>query len=415
LSEEIEAVMLLQLAWRNLWRNRRRTLITISAVVFATLLSLAMRGIQLGTYEENINFSLNLFPGHLQLQHPAFRDNPTLHNSFTADDELRSALSHDARIKAFSTRIVADGLLSFRDNSLGAAIFGVDPAKEKTVSRILDRIDGGRGLTATDKSEIVVGHIMLRNLKAGIGDDVVILAQGRDGVLGNMKYRIVGTVKTGMPDFDRSAVFMGIDALRELVAMSKHTSMMAVSLHRLRDVDAVCADFNTRFATQDVHAMTWAQVLPELKQNIDLDNYSGMLFLGILIVVVAFGILNTVLMSVTERFREFGILLAIGMPQGTLVRLVLLETAFITFIGILVGNLLAFGVNSYIAANPIVFTGEYATMMAEYGFLPQMSSIVRLSSHINTSIAVIALSLLAALYPLVRVFRLEALKGIRYT
>ncbi len=407
--------MLSRLAWRNLWRNRRRTLITISAVVFATWLSIGMRGLQLGTYEQNINFSLNLFSGHLQLQHPSFADNPTLHNTFTFDADIEAALRNDQRVKAYAPRIIADGLLSFRDNSQGAAIFGVDPAAERKVSRILKRIDNGRMMKSRDAMEIVLGHTMLQNLQASIGDEVVILTQGRDGSLGNMKYRIVGTVKSGVPDFDRSAVFIGIGALQELITMPRHISVIAVSLKDLNDVPDVVREINERLAGHDVRAMTWQEVMPELKQSIDLDNYSSILFLGILIVVVAFGILNTILMSVTERFREFGVLLAIGMPQGALVRLVFLETLFIMMLGVLIGNLFGYAVVSWFAANPIVFTGEYAAMMEEFGMLPQMGSVVRVSSFINTSLAIVVLSLIAALYPLFRVSRLEALKGIRYT
>ncbi|MCZ7557520.1 MAG: ABC transporter permease [Bacteroidia bacterium] len=407
--------MLFRLAWRNLWRNKRRTLITVSAVIFATWLSIAMRGLQLGTYEQNITFSLNLFSGHVQLQHPDFPDNPTLHNTFVFDERTSSLLRRDARVRAFAPRIIADGLLSYRDNSQGAAIFGVDPAAEARVSRILRRIHDGRGLANAEAREVVVGLTMLQNLRAAVGDDIVILAQGRDGSLGNMKYRIVGTVQTGMPDFDRSAVFMGIEALRELVSMPRHTSVVAVALHDLNDVGPVTDALDATLSGGGIRAFSWQEVMPELKQSIDLDNYSSILFLGILIVVVAFGILNTVLMSVTERFREFGILLAIGMPQRLLVRLVLLETLFIIMTGVLVGNLFAYGVVSWFAAHPIVFTGEYAAMMEEFGWLPQMGSVVRLSSFVNTSFAVVILSLLAAVYPLYRVSRLEALKGIRYT
>ncbi len=407
--------MLVRLAWRNLWRNRRRTLITISAVVFATFLSIAMRGLQLGTYEQNINFSLNLFSGHLQLQHPAFADNPTLHNTFAFGTDIEAALRSDSRVSGYAPRIIADGLLSYRENSQGAAIFGVDPEAERKVSRILKRISEGRIMSSPDAKELVLGHTMLANLRASIGDEVVILTQGRDGSLGNMKYRIVGTIKTGMPDMDRAAVFMGITALQELISMPRHISVVAVSVKELSYVPEVTQRLNERLGGSKVRAMTWQEVMPELKQSIDLDNYSSILFLGILIVVVAFGILNTILMSVTERFREFGILLAIGMPQRFLVRLVFLETVFILMVGILIGNAIGYGIVSWFAENPIIFTGDYAAMMEEFGWLPQMGSVVRISSFVNTSAAIVILSLLAAAYPLFRVARLEALKGIRYT
>jgi putative ABC transport system permease protein len=407
--------LLFRLAWRNLWRNRRRTLITITAVVFATWFVIAMRGIQLGTYEHNITFSLNLFSGYLQLQHPGYLQNPSLQKSFRFDDGMRELLDRDERVKGYAPRVYAEGLLSFGDNSHGTAIFGIDPSVEQRVTRLVRQLHEGRMLASTTAAEIVVGKTMLKNLRAQVGDEVVILSQGYDGSLGNAKFRIVGTVKTGLADFDRSAVFMGIEALQELLRMQGRVNVVAVALHDLHDVANVTEELNASLDTATVRALPWEDVMPDLKQGIDLDNYSGILYLGILLVIVAFGILNTVLMSVTERFREFGILLAVGTPQRMLVRLVLIETIFITMIGIVIGNILGLAVNWYFSVEPIVFTGEFAQMYEEYGFLPVMRSVVQASSFINSSVSVLLISLVSALYPLRRVAKLEALKGIRYT
>lgn len=407
--------LLLTLAWRNLWRNRRRTLITITAVVFATGFVIIMRGIQLGTYEHNIIFSLNLFSGYAQLQHPQFRDNPSIQKSFPVDERMQELLRRDRRVRGFAPRVYAEGLLSFRDNALGTAIFGIDPAVERNVTRLAGQLRAGRMLSASDAAEVVVGQTMLRNLRARIGDEVVVLAQGFDGSLGNAKYRIVGSVKTGLADFDRSAVFMGIQTLQELVSLRGSVSVVAVALHDLGDVEEFTADMNARLDTSVVRALPWEEVMTDLKQGIDLDNYSGILYLGILLIIVAFGILNTVLMSVTERFREFGILLAVGTPQRMLVQLVFIETVIITLIGIAIGNLLGFAVNWYFSVEPIVFTGDFAGMYEEYGFLPVMRAAVRVSSFVNSSVSVFVIALLSVLYPLRRVAKLEPLKGIRYT
>ncbi len=407
--------LLLTLAWRNLWRNRRRTLITITAVLFATWFSIAMRGIQLGTYDDNISYALNLFSGYAQLQQPQYEDNPSLQKCFRLEESILQALDNDQRVKGYAPRVYADGLISYGDNSLGAAIFGIDPEVEAKVTRLTQKIRTGRMIASDSAREIVVGLTMLENLRAELGDEIVVLAQGFDGALGNMKYRIVGTVRTGLQDFDRSGVFIGLHALQELVSMQGKVNVVAVSLHNLHDVDAFTADMNAGFDPTNVRALGWEEVMPDMKQQIELDNYSGMMFLGILLVVVAFGILNTVLMSVTERFKEFGILLSVGMPQWRLVTLVLFETVFITLIGILIGNLLGLAVNWYFSVNPIVFGGEYARMMEDYGWLPQMRSIVSGSSFLNTSLSVLIISMVSALYPLYRVNSLEPLKGIRYT
>ncbi|MBR9977098.1 MAG: ABC transporter permease, partial [Bacteroidetes bacterium] len=312
-------------------------------------------------------------------------------------------------------RVVADGLISFSENSQGTIIFGIDPVTEPRVTRLTERIREGRMPRSDTAMEIVLGQILMENLRANVGEDVVLLSQGYDGALGNARFRIVGSIRTGMQDFDRGAVFVGITALQELLSMQGRVNLLAVTLKDLDDVTGFSRDWNATHGTEDIRALTWQEVMPDLKQSIDLDNYSGILFLAILLVVVAFGILNTVLMSVTERFREFGILLSIGMPRGKLVTQVFLETMFIALLGILIGNLFGLATNWYFSEHPIVFTGSYAAMIEEYGWLPQMRSIVRMSSFLNTSLSVIVIVLISALYPLYRVFSLEGLKGIRYT
>ncbi len=407
--------LLFTLAARNLWRNSRRTIITILAVMFATLFSIAMRGVQLGTYEENISYALGLFSGYIQIQAPGFQDNPSLHKTFRIDSTITRALSAMPEITGWTPRIYADGLVSFRSNSLGAAMFGVDPDREREVSTLQKKIHEGRFLLTDTSADVVLGQTLMENLKAAIGDTLVILGQGYDGTLGNALFRIAGTVKTGSPEFDAMGVFIGLSRLRSLLEMGDRIHVIAVSLSSIYDVPTVTDRLRASLDTSEVTVLPWQQVMPDLKQSIDLDNISGMIFLGILIVVVAFGILNTVLMSVTERFREFGVLLSLGMPQTTLVIIVFLETVIITLVGIILGNILAAGVNYYLIVHPIEFSGDYAAMMEQYGFLPSIRSSLKLSSFFNTSISVVIIALLSTIYPLYRTYKLEPLKGIRYT
>lgn len=407
--------LLLKLGWRNIWRNKRRSIITISAVTFAVMLSIAMRGIQLGTYEVNIRHVVELFSGYLQIQTEGYQKNPSLQKSFSVTDSLRTLLESDSRIVAYTSRVVGDGLVSFRDNSQGAFILGIEPDKERRVSKLATRVASGHFLDAGDLDQIVVGYKLLENLKATLGDKVVVLAQGFDGSLGNLKFTIAGTIKTGTDALDRNAVFMTLDAAQELLVLYGRVNLVAIRLNDLPDIPDVQEPLRGRLESKKLAVLAWNEVMPDLEQGIKLDNISGILMLGILIIVVAFGITNTVLMSVTERFREFGIVLSIGMPQRRLALLVITETLIIVLIGLLAGNILAYAINSYIVSHPIEFTGEYAEMYAEYGFLPRIESTVRLSSFFNTTLSMLAISILAAVYPILKVLKLEPLKGIRHT
>jgi ABC-type lipoprotein release transport system permease subunit len=299
---------MLKLAWRNLWRNKRRTIITVLAVTFATLFSIAMRGVQLGTYEDNISFALKLFSGFVQIQAPRFQENPSLHKTFVFDSRLRSEISSLSEVVGYAPRVYADGLASFKENSLGAAIVGVVPEREQTVTDLNTRLPDGRFFSSDTSDEVVLGYKLLENLKAELDDEIVILAQGYDGTLGNQRFKIVGTLKTGSDDLDGVAVFMGLSTLQELLAMGDRIHVVALSLENVYQVEGVTDKLDSGLDTSAVRALPWQEVMPDLQQSIELDNISGIIFLAILIVVVAFGILNTVLMSVTERFREFGVL-----------------------------------------------------------------------------------------------------------
>ncbi len=404
-----------RLAWRNLGRNKRRSLITVAAVAFATLIAVAMRGIQLGTYEENISHALGVFSGAVQVQAPGFIDKPTLHRSFVPDGAVISALDEAGDSRGYAPRVITDGLVSFQGKSLGSALIGIDPRRENTVTTLTDRIQSGTFFRTDSSDDVVLGYTLLANLGAGIGDEIVILSQGYDGTTGNRKFTITGAVKTGSGDFDRTAVFIGLRTLQDLLGLGPRVQVIALSVREIDRTGETVDRLNALLDTSAAVALPWQRVVPDLQQSIELDNISGMVFLGILIVVVAFGILNTVLMSVTERFREFGVLLALGMPQGKLLRVVFLETMLITVAGLLIGNLLALGVNWYLMDHPIQFGGDYAAMMEEFGFLPEMRSTLRASSFFNTTLAVLAISAASTAYPLYRTYVLEPLKGIRYT
>jgi len=407
--------LLLKLGWRNIWRNKRRSILTLLAIVFATLMTISMRGIQVGTYALNIKNSVEMFSGYLQIQKAGYQENPSLNKCFRFNEEIRAAIESTEEIKSYTTRVNADGLISYKDISQGTAIFGLDPKTEGKTTRIMERINKGKFFDTADSYDIVVGYKLLENLKAEIGDEVVILSQGFDGSLGNMKFRISGTFKMGSPEFDAMGVFMGFETAQELLALYGNIHAVVISIDDLDDIHSVQDQLRSKIEDGNISPLTWEEVMPDLVQMIEMDDVSGMIMLFILIIIVAFGILNTVLMSITERFNEFGITLSIGMPQIKLVWLVLIETFFLTCVGIVIGDIIGWAINYYIVLNPIQLGTEIADMYAEYGFLPIIESSIHPSIFINVTLTILLVSVGACLYPLYKVFKLEPLKGIRYT
>lgn len=410
--------LLVTLAWRNIWRNRRRTLLTVAAIAFATLFTVLMRGMAEGTWDFNVRNSVEMFSGYLQVQREGYGDAPSLRKSFTVSTPLDHALRRDRRITGFAPRILADGLVSIRSGSVGAAVLGVDPDAERSVSRLPQRVVEGRLFAAGSRDEVVLGSRLLRNLQASIGDTIVILSQAYDGILANQRFRVVGAMKLGVPEFDATTLMMSLTAAREFLAMEGRASVVAIAVEELRHVRPVQKSVAGVLDGGDhdgLAVLRWDEVTPELKQAMDFDKIGDWFFLGILVVIVTFGILNTLLMSVTERFREFGVTLSVGMPHGRLAVLVLLETLFLTLLGVALGGMAGYGMNLYFAAHPIMLGGEFAQFYEEYGFVPQIVSSASPAVPLVVAAVMFCLALLAALYPVYRVHRLEPLKGIRYT
>ncbi len=408
--------LLLKLAWRNLWRNKRRSLITLAAIAFATFAAVGMRGIQKGVYAINIENAVNMFSGYLQIQNAEYNANPSLRKSFKVDEKIITILESNENILSFSERLYADGLISFKDNSQGAAILAVDPVAEKTVTNLATKIYEGKFLSPDPTHEIVLGYKLLEKLNAEIGDEIVVLTQGFDGSLGNLKFKIIGTSKLGMQEFDGMSAFIGLKPAQELTAMYGRIHAVAVKIDGLNNINKVKESLTESIGNENLAVLSWDEVMPDFKQSIELDNISGIFMLMFLIIIVAFGILNTVLMSVTERFNEFGVTLSIGMPQMKLVKLIFIETIALTIVGLLIGNIIGWFTNYYFHLNPIEFsTGEYAAVIEEYGWLPTMPSSIEPMIFINTSFMILFASFLSCIYPAWKVFKLEPLKGIRYT
>lgn len=410
--------LLLKLGWRNVWRNRRRSILTILAITFATFFTVVMRGLGIGVWEYNVQNTVELFSGYLQIQRTGYQNNPSLNKNFPFPGDVEAAVRTDRDIKGYAPRILADGLISYRANSSGAAIFGIDPDAERRIFRFQQRLNSGKFFEAGSREEVVLGYKLLENLKAQIGDTLVILAQGQDGVMGNLRFRISGTMKLGSPEFDAMAAFMDLRAAQELLAMEGRVNVLAISVVDLQAVEGAVqrlADALQRAKMDRLTVLPWEEVLPELKQAMEFDKIGDWIFLWTLIIIVTFGILNTVLMSVTERFREFGVSLAIGMQPKKLVALVFIETAFLALIGIVLGSIVGQLMNVYLETHPITFSGEFAKIYEEYGFLPQIVTASRITIVLTVASFMLLVSFFSCLYPAYKVSKLEPLKGIRYT
>ena len=305
--------MLLHLAWRNLWRQKMRTVLTLLSMALASMILVFMLSFQFGVYDTMKGNALKLMDGFAQFQPDGYADDPGIEKVITHPDKLEQAALKLDGVIAAAPRATGFVILANGDRSYGAAIVGVDPAKEAEVSSLSGTVREGRYLKSGDTDSVVVGATLARNLKLKLGDKLTLIGSGRDGSVAADSLTVVGLFDTGMADIDRQIAEMPLKRFNDTFAMQGAVNTIAMIGPTLSATDAALPQLARIAKDNGAVVRDWGQLEPALKQGITLDFSTGVLFYVSLVVVVIFIILNTLLMSVLERTREFGMLLAVGM------------------------------------------------------------------------------------------------------
>ena len=399
------------LAWRNIWRHPRRTILTIAAMVFADTLLVFMLGLQFGQYRMMIDNSLRIFTGQMQVQASGYHDEPHMYRSIPAADTLAQLIRDQAQIDAVSPRAYSFALVSSDTRTIGAQISGVYPQYEPRVSTIPGLIKQGRYLGGSS-NEIVVGSILARNLKISPGDELTLLGSGRDGSIAATVAPVVGIFDSGTRDIDRQMLSMPIDTFRDVFGMGDQAHSIIIGGNR-DQADRIAAAAKAALqGEEDLVLLNWEALLPGLKQAIQADFTSAWFMYAVLIVLVAFGMLNTMLMSVLERTHEFGILLALGVRHGKLGRMIITESAVLAMTGMLLGMLTGGLLSWYFLVNGFTYPGMEA--MSERFNIPSVfHPEVSIRSLLPGPLAVFIATLLASLYPIWHMRKLRPIEALQ--
>jgi len=404
-----------KMAWRNIWRNPRRSILTVSAVVFATLLLVFMLSWQFGSYETMINASVMIHTGHLQVQERDYYEKRHIRSVVPAPVGIGAILEKTPGVRAFTYRTNAFALISSKQRTYGCLLTGIDPLNEARVSTLESIVREGEYLAVGDTNQALVGKLLARNLQVGLGNELVVLGQGMDGSVAATVVKVKGIFSSGQDEFDRSSIQIPLAYFQDVFAMngSVHEVVaLADSLARVAEIkDQLAKDIRSVGDGKQLAVLDWKELLPGLVQAIQMDLFSGFIFYIILIVVVAFSILNTFLMAVFERTREFGVMLAVGTTPGRLVKLLLFESAGTTMLGIVLGIIAGSLVTWYFQIHGIAIAGA-EEIMRQYGLPERMHpQLSMLSITIGAGI-VLVITLLTAMYPAFRVRRLRPVEAI---
>ena len=401
----------IKLAWRNLWRNKKRTLIAAASVFFAVLLALIMRSMQTGYYDYMINASVRMYTGYIQVHGKDYWEKKSLDESMMLDkvhlEKLSSIDGVDLTVPRFETYT----LISHGNKTKVVQVTGINPKLENQLTDLKKKIVSGNFLSDSSKG-IVLAQGLAEILKVEVGDSIVIYGQGFHGVTAAAQIPIIGIVKFTLPDLNKSFTYLSLSYAQWLFSAPERLTSLSIMINNPKELDRIKSEIQKVFDDK-YEVMDWEELTPELVQSIQIDNASGIIMLGILYIVIAFGIFGTIMMMTAERVKEFGILISVGMKKWKLGLVTLYETLFVSFLGVFSGAIISIPILLYFKANPIPLTGEYAEAILAWGFEPILPFAVYPGMFFAQIWTVLAIAMVSALYPVLFIRKLKPVEAMR--
>ncbi|HWB63941.1 MAG TPA: ABC transporter permease [Chitinophagales bacterium] len=405
-------MMVFKLAWRNIWRNKRRTMITAASVFTAVILALVMRSAQLGSYEHMINNVVGFYTGHIQVHKKGYWDEKSIDNSFVPTDTIYNIINSGHDVSAVTPRFESFALASAQEQTKGTMVAGIEPAGEDKVTNLKGKLVQGSYLTDSSNG-VLLAEGLAKELKLGIGDTLVLLGQGYHGATAAGLFPITGIVKFPTPDLNKGIVYMAIAKARDFYSADHRVTSIVVSVPAGKDALAVAGELRRAFKGMPVEVLDWKQMIPDLVQLIKVDNVGGIITIAILYMVISFGIFSTILMMLSERMHEFGVLMAVGMKKMLLIRIVTVEILMISALGIILGLALGLPIVGYFHLNPIHVTGESAKVYEQYGMEAIFPFSMKWTIFLWQTVVVEGITLLLAFYPYLRLSRLKTIDALK--
>lgn len=402
----------IKLAWRNIWRNKRRTLITIASVFFAMFFALVMRSLQVGSYAHMTDSIVQVFTGFIQIHKAGYWNDQTLDNSFLMDDQMISEIQSLKNVNAVVPRIESFALASNGEKTKGILVLGIVPGLEKDLTHPDNKLSQGTYLD-DQTSGVLVSKKLARYLDLKLNDTLTLLSQGYHASTAAGLFPVTGIVDIPNPELDRRLVYMNLHTARDFYDAKDRLTSLILNLHNSGNLPETIQQVRGLVDMNSFEVMDWKELNPELVQQIESDEASGLIMLGVLYLIVGFGVLGTLIMMTTERRREFGVMVAIGMKKARLGLILTIEMIMLVIIGIISGIAGSIPLIYYLTANPLVFTGEIAEIWESYGIEPIMPAAIEPGYFIGQSLVVLLIFILAVFYPIYTVIRLKEIKAIR--
>lgn len=402
--------MLIQIAWRNVWRNRKRSLIILGAIAFGIWAGLFSMGMMRGMYAQMVESGVATRLGHLQIHAEGYRKRPdiekTIPNGMAVLREVRTL----SGVKAATARALVNGMASSPHTAAGVQVVGIRPDEDARVFDVNTRLTRGDWFVTGRRNPVVIGAKLAEKLDVTVGKKVVLQAQASDGSIGAGAFRVVGLYRTASSAFDERTVFALREDVQRIFGLDGSIHEIAVRLAGPAGIGEAQSALQRAFP--DLAVETWKEISPELAVTTDMGDQMLYIFMVLILLALVFGITNTMLMGVLERVRELGVLKALGLKGSRMFAMVLLETVVLSVAGGAVGIAAGMGTIAFFARNGIDLS-VVSEGLAAFGMGTVVYPALAWDAYVNVTAMVVLTALVSAVYPGVKAVRLNTVQAIR--
>ena len=406
--------MIFKIAWRNIYRNKKRSLITITSVFAALLLIILMRALQFGFYDKLIETVVESYAGYVEIHADGFWDNQSLDNSMQVDQQLLDDIQSVEGVENIVQRLQTFSLISVGEKTKGGVINGINLSEEQKITDWNKKMVSG-SFDLSD-NEIIIAKGIAEFFDISENDTLILYGQGYRGMMAAGKYPVKGVIDLKNPDLNKIGLFMTMESVRNYVSSDEISTHIIIDKEKYYNEDKIVEDLGL-ILSDDYEVMTWKETLPEIEQTITADSAGGLIMAFILYVIVVFGMFGTVLMMTEERKYEFGVLISIGMSRIRLFGIILVETIILSMVGVVLAVMVTYPISIYYNINPIdmaLLMGDGANqMIEEMGFSPMIPMSISWDIPLSHSLVIFIFSLLISIYPAIKISKLNPVKSMK--
>ena len=401
--------IVLRLAWRNLWRNHRRTLIMIAAIVIGAWSMIFMTALMRGMVDDMIADGISVLPGHVQIHHPDYRDDPTIANVIAPPTGGLLEALEAPEVVAWATRVRVPAVISSERDTRGVTLIGIEPDRERDISFVSGDIAEGEFLASRKDRGLIVGRKLVEKLETGLGKRVAIMSQDQSNEIADRGFRIVGIFESKLAQYEEGFVFAGEAVIQELLGVGDRVSEVAILGNDYRDVEGLYRSIDAA-AGGDVEVLPWNELDTYLGSMLAMMDGFVIVFIVVVFLALSFGLVNTLVMAVFERVREIGLMLALGMTPRSILGQIVTESVLLLVIGLVIGNVAAIATIEPLKGGiDVSIVGEGMEMM---GASSVLYPALYLKDIVMANVIVIVLGFFASLSPAWRASRYDPIRAI---